>query len=163
MFNFQNMWASCLPRHTLLRATLKTPSKHSATTVAFESLPSLVLPSGTIFFILDKGSGGVGTWTPATIRPQGWNLRNMSFPYKKNLHNKKILVQESWDVFFPMAGWKTYGFPNRDCFFFSRNKRSADHPSLRGIRKLWLVFSWLYIPLKKMSKGEKTAANKSGV
>lgn len=79
----------------------------------------------------------------------------MSFPYKKNLHNKKILVQESWDVFFPMAGWKTYGFPNRDCFFFLRNKRSADHPSLRGIRKLWLVFSWLYIPLKKMCKGKK--------
>lgn len=40
-------------------------------------------------------------------------------------------------------------------FFFLRNKRSADHPSLRGIRKLWLVFSWLYIPLKKMCKGKK--------
>ena len=67
----QNIWASCLPRHTLLRATLKTPSKHSGNTpVAFESLPSLVLPNGTIFFILDKGSGGVGTWTPPRFDPR---------------------------------------------------------------------------------------------
>lgn len=65
--------------------------------------------------------------------------------------------------FFPWLGGKHMAFQIGTVFFFSRNKRSADHPSLRGIRKLWLVFSWLYIPLKKMSKGEKTAANKSGV
>ena len=39
-------------------------------------------------------------------------------------------------------------------FFFEKNKRSADHPSLRGIRKLWLVFSWLYTFEKMPQRGE---------
>ena len=64
IFNFKIYEVFGLPRLTLLRATFKTPSKHSAT-VAFESLiSSLLLPSGSIFFIFDKGSGGVGTCPP---------------------------------------------------------------------------------------------------
>ena len=46
------------------------------------------------------------------------------------------------------------GFQSGTVFFFEKNKRSADHPSLRGIRKLWLVFSWLYTFEKMPQRGE---------